>query len=243
MIEAINNSNRNTVLYTAGSAVVGGGAAATYGFLSKPYIKNGIPTDSFCDSFISAVRKENPEMTNMVDGVYQTLKSINSTEDLKTIAKAGEAFILNNIDDNVFAQIKAVAGQAQEAVAKTGTSSEILEKVIKEISEAESPEQLRGLVSKIIDKGLDLVKIDSLKKLISDFEANSKIFKKALVTGAWFASVDKDGKLVSEEVSPAVKFIKSAAKSVQLKTAGIYGAIGAAVAGTIGYFAGKTDKA
>ncbi len=242
MVEAINGANRNTVIYTAAGAVAGGGAAATFGYLSKPYIKNGIPTDGFCDSFISVVKKDNPDITKTVENIYSALKSINSKEDLKAMAKVGEAALMQNLDEDMFAQIKAAVSQGQEAISKVGVDNKDIAKIFSGITEAESPEQLKGTVSEIINKGIDLIDIEAFKKAISDIEANSKLIKKAIGAGAWYTSIDNEGKLMSEEINPVVKYIKAAAKKVKLKTAGIYGAIGAAVVGTAGYIASKTDN-
>ncbi len=43
-VDSVNNSN-NTALYTASGAVLGAGVAA--GYLTKPFLKDGAPTDEF----------------------------------------------------------------------------------------------------------------------------------------------------------------------------------------------------
>lgn len=46
-VESVNGSNSNTGLYTSAAALAGGGAGAAAGWYSKPYLKDGAPTDSF----------------------------------------------------------------------------------------------------------------------------------------------------------------------------------------------------
>ena len=46
-VSGVNNSNNNAGTYAAGAAVVGGGAAGAYGYFSRPFLKDGAPTDAF----------------------------------------------------------------------------------------------------------------------------------------------------------------------------------------------------
>ena len=46
-IDSVNNSSSNAGLYAGGAAVVGAGAGAAAGYLTKPFLKDGAPTDSF----------------------------------------------------------------------------------------------------------------------------------------------------------------------------------------------------
>lgn len=45
-VDGVNNSS-NAGLYCASGAVLGAGAGAAAGYLTKPFLKDGAPTDSF----------------------------------------------------------------------------------------------------------------------------------------------------------------------------------------------------
>lgn len=57
-VESVNGSNSNTGLYTSAAALAGGGAGAAAGWYSKPYLKDGAPTDSFIKKWIKILKKQ-----------------------------------------------------------------------------------------------------------------------------------------------------------------------------------------
>lgn len=92
-IDSVNNSSSNAGLYAGGAAVVGAGAGAAAGYLTKPFLKDGAPTDSF-------VKKMNEYMLDFLD--EDAKKSYNEAcENLKKIDNVKNAdelkdFIRNN---------------------------------------------------------------------------------------------------------------------------------------------------
>ncbi len=57
-VDSVNNSN-NTALYTASGAVLGAGAGVAAGYLTKPFLKDGAPTDEF-------IKKMEKNLTNVL---------------------------------------------------------------------------------------------------------------------------------------------------------------------------------
>ena len=90
------NGNNNTALYTGIGAVAGAGAGVAAGYLTKPFLKDGAPTDEF-------VKKVKPVVASD-SGLYRTeqrnfIGTIESKEDLKNsmLNKFMEHFNLENI--------------------------------------------------------------------------------------------------------------------------------------------------
>lgn len=83
MVEGVNNSNNNAGLYAAGAAIIGGGAGAAAGWYSRPFLKDGAPTDSFLK------KTENKFLEKAGDNDF--------VKDYKKMKKAREAF--DNIKD------------------------------------------------------------------------------------------------------------------------------------------------
>lgn len=83
MVEGVNNSNNNAGLYAAGAALIGGGAGAAAGWYSRPFLKDGAPTDSFLK------KTENKFLEKAGDNDY--------VKDYKKVKKTREA--IDNIKD------------------------------------------------------------------------------------------------------------------------------------------------
>ncbi len=82
-VEGVNNSNNNAGLYAAGAALAGGGAGAAAGWYSRPFLKDGAPTDSFLK------KTENKFLEKVGDNDF--------VKDYEQMKKAREAF--DNIKD------------------------------------------------------------------------------------------------------------------------------------------------
>lgn len=241
MVEAINgvNSNNNIWAYTAGGAAAGAVAGGLGGYMSKPYIKNYLPTDGFCDAFVKEVRKMNPNEAKQFDEGVEFIKNLDSVEPLKFKVNALVSKAFENIDDEKFAQIKASVLHNQEKIKASGIEGvEIINKLADTIVQAENPAQLKEVVTNFINKGIDNVDIATVKEFVKTLEDNSKILKKGIGIAAFYHNFDINSKKFFElEGDPFNAMVRKAAKHVQLKTAGIYGAVGAALVGAGTYLA------
>lgn len=208
-VEGVNN-NSNAGLYTAGAAAVGGGAGALAGWYSKPYLKDGMPTDSFIKKVVENGVKDLPEDMKKVaepigEGLAKFVKMFNNAKsleelknglfdycknDLKTMTKVlddiGFKVIVKNLDDIEFEDIE-------------------LKDFAKNFDES------------IAGKTIEQVKAEFKKGL----------FENEFLKQFW----DADKKVFINCEEGAGKILKDAAKSIQGKYAAIYGGIGAAVLG------------
>ena len=70
-VDSVNSSNNNSVLYSSVAALAGGGAGAAAGWYSKPYLKDGAPTDSFIrkmdENIKEAMSPEEKQITQAVE--------------------------------------------------------------------------------------------------------------------------------------------------------------------------------
>ncbi len=241
MVEAINgvNSNNNAWAYTAGGAAAGAVAGGLGGYMSKPYVRNYLPTDGFCDAFVSQLRKMNPNEAKQFDEGVEFVKNLDSVEPLKFKINVLVSKVFEKLDDEKFAQLKTAVAQSQEKIKSSGIEgAEAISKFADAIVNAENPAQLKGTVSNLINKGLDSLDVNTIKDFVKTIEDNSKIIKKAVGSAAFFHNFDITNKKFFEvEGDPFNAMVRKAAKHVQLKTAGIYGAIGAAVVGAGAYLA------
>ena len=60
-VEGVNSANNNAGIYTAGAALIGGAGGAATGWYSKPFLKDGAPTDSFTKKINDAVDATIPQ--------------------------------------------------------------------------------------------------------------------------------------------------------------------------------------
>ena len=118
-VESVNNSGSNTGLYTTGAALVGAGAGAAAGYLTKPFLKDGAPTDSFIrkieensldtlDENIKAQyaqTKKNIEFLEKVTNADELKDFVRNNEELKKVPDLIEATI-EAIDTNGFETVK-----------------------------------------------------------------------------------------------------------------------------------------
>lgn len=247
MIEGIKStdSRNNSALYTAGGAVIGGGAAATYGYMSKPYVKNLLATDGFADSFFSNLKKEYPVESNSIETIATKLKNINSIDELKGFTKAQllEGLHLDTMTPEQFGGFKTfILGKAEENLGPVIKKVEIpmVSNILKILENIEDPKEFKVAAEQIIDGLIDNINIDSFKKGIKDLEEHLPLLKKSISSGILYGYMTDPGSL--DNSSKLAKAVKSAMKSVQFKTAGIFGVIGAGIAGVGTYLATACKK-
>lgn len=92
-IDSVNNSSSNAGLYAGGAALVGAGTGAAAGYLTKPFLKDGAPTDSF-------VKKMNEYMVDSLDedakkSYNEACENLKKMDNVKNVDELKD-FIRNN---------------------------------------------------------------------------------------------------------------------------------------------------
>ena len=211
-VDSVNSSNNNSVLYSSVAALAGGGAGAAAGWYSKPYLKDGAPTDSFIRKMDENIKEAmSPEEKQITQAVEKELKSYNDlVTNAKTVEELKNGFV-NKIFENTkgtnFDDFKYMVEQMSEGLEAVGVKApaEYAEKV----RNAGSFEELKQVVSENFDKQYAGKSIDEVKNAIK-----------------------AEGADMNRKLGNA---IKKAARSIQGKAALIYGAVGAAVLGAVTY--------
>lgn len=94
-IDSVNSSsNNNAGLYAAGATVVGGGAGAGVAYMTKPFLKDGAPTDSFELKTEFNILSDIPEYKDHIEKqekLYSELKKIKDKDALRDFINSGKA--------------------------------------------------------------------------------------------------------------------------------------------------------
>ena len=236
------NGNNNTALYTGIGAVAGAGAGVAAGYLTKPFLKDGAPTDEF-------VKKVKPVVAMSDSGLYRTeqrnfIGTIESKEDLKNsmLNKYMENFnveLFERIQSSVYAKDTDKYRGLLDMLFK---GFELEDEDIEKIKKMKTGDDVKLLLKEWIDETIPEESLEDLKNgLLVRVNNEEKDEVKGLIESVWDT---KEKKFVNCEDCVG-KFIKDTARSIQGKYALIYGSIGAAVLGLGTYlFAhGKSSKA
>ena len=232
-VQGVNNSNNNAGMYAAGAALVGGGAGAAAGWYSKPFLKDGAPTDSFVKKMSENLKeimtpeeKEAAEMIqNKIDGFKNALNSATTVEELKN-------GIINNSFGDITNEMVLALKETEEGTVEILKTLNLPEKDIAKYSDlvrsTNTAEEFKNVMRTIMDqeyagKSLEEIKNMELKALTKAEKSGAK------ATFELFWDNSKKAFVDCEE--GAGKAIKKAAQSIQGKYAAIYGAIGAAALG------------
>lgn len=234
-VESVNGSNSNTGLYTSAAALAGGGAGAAAGWYSKPYLKDGAPTDSFIKKMDKNIKEamspEENELTKALEKEFKGYRDL--VANAKTVDELKNGFvnkIFEGSKDVDFETFKVITEHLSENFEALGiqASPEYADKVRK----TSNYEELKQVVSENFDKQYAGKSLDEIKQAIKNEgdELNRKVAKN-LFEQFW----DSSKKQFVDCEEGMGKAIKKAAKSIQGKAALIYGAVGAAVLGAVTY--------
>lgn len=269
-VGAVNNNQQQTYAVPAMAAGLATGAIAggTYGYLSKPWLKDGDITDTFvkeADKQITNMYKDGNKQiysdlkkmqeTGSIDGVSEVFRDTFKDDGLTTMtAEQRKAFVKNllqkndveNLDEflknaNIFVDVESVNSLTKQA------------KKFKHLSEDTSVEELNKLLK---ETKLDIVFGTATKEnktlIIKTVQiANqgaidaAKLERKALI----LEHVDVKKKSMKDlaanadyETKSVYKAIKKAIRNTNLKAAAKWGAIGAGVLGAVGLGVGAMNK-
>ncbi|DAA84258.1 TPA: hypothetical protein CPT82_04950 [Candidatus Gastranaerophilales bacterium HUM_2] len=232
-VDGVNNSN-NVGLYAASGAVLGAGAGATAGYLSKPFLKDGLPTDTFIKKMSENIRATMPAeqkelavaMENIQKAKQERLSAAKSVDEFKKIyiETSCPLDMAKNFEE--FKQFTLLVNEGLPEADK---------EAVKMAYSALNAEEFRTLLEEDFDARYSGKSLDELKNTIKH---ESDDYGRKLGTAQFNQYWDSSKKTFVNSEDDVGKAIKSAAKGFQRKYAMIYGAIGAAILGGIGYLCG-----
>ncbi len=231
-VESVNNSSSNAGLYASGAALLGAGAGVATGYLTKPFLKDGAPTDSFIKKMNENLKSVmDPELRTITEAAekevnkfQESLMNASSVEDMKKVYLDFNLEQYKNVDIDTAKNTLKFSNTLLDLNEINGLSTEQIAK----LDAVTNHDELRAFLSEIFDteyagKNVDEIK-NSIKKETA--EVNRKAAK---YTFEMFWDSGKKQFVNCEDGVGAA--IKKAAKSIQGKYAVIDGAIGAAVLG------------
>lgn len=239
-VDKVDNSGRNAGLYFCGAGIAGGAAGGQAGWYSKPFLKDGAPTDAFIKKAVENMEKiKLPAEQEAVLEVQKAAKR--ALENTKTVEEYIDVFynyaikgLGNDVD-----LIKQSLGVAQDVPEILGVDAD--KKFFTDLVDAGCIEDVQIAVKESLKRqfsGKTLEEIKATAKTKEDLA--SKNIAKVLFEEFW----DSDKKEFINSNDAYVEAFKKAAKSIQGKTALIFGAVGAAVLGLGTYLCigGKKEK-
>lgn len=207
-VDGVDNSNNNTALYTAGAALVGGGAGAGIGYATKSILKDG----NYTDEFVSKVHK----------GILNTDKG-KAMSDLFALDPKSETYLTDCANvikkhAKIFGiDVKELSSADVKIAEMLGGSEQVRDFM----------ESFRISISAELGEEIKLGKESNISEILKKHTPDSldKVFDRSKNKKAFKSEVNGEG---AKEI---LKLAKDAQKSLKLKAAGIYGAIGAGVLG------------
>ena len=241
------NGNNNTALYTTIGATAGAGAGVAAGYLTRPFLKDGAPTDEFVKKLEHKLEtSDSPELKACF-----AINKENQKELMAIFDKAKNPEELKGLFVNkLMADVKKLenAGLDIDSLKEfTGKLAEFFKGIgievgdIEELQNINKFSDLEQMLNESFDKAWQGKTVEEIKNsMLAKGKEVDKKAAKYLFESVWDT---KEKKFVNCEDGVG-KAIKDAARSIQGKYALIYGAIGAAVLGLGTYlFAhGKSSK-
>ena len=232
-VESVNNSSNNAGLYSSGAALVGAGAGAATAYLTRPFLKDGAPTDEFIKKMDEKLINELPEeLRELVHSTQSLLKnaseemmSASSVEELKNI------YLKRSVDDlrsQDFNKAKQMLISTYENLDNAGTLDSASSQFIEKINGVKDFDELRTIVAENFDKEYAGKSLEEIKNAMKTEAINmNKKIAQNMCEPFW----DSSKKCFVNCEDGLGNVIKKAARSIQGKYALVYGAIGAAVLG------------
>ena len=245
-VDGVNNSN-NTGLYAGAGAVLGAGAGATAGYLTKSFLKDGVPTDSFCqtlgDKLVEASNdysEQEKKFFKEIGSMLEKMSNANNAEKLNSLC--GE-MIDKMANGKTLEEFKSVLAEGNVLASNLGLNSS--EEMAQSLIDAKNLDEAKDIIKNMLKKdlesrGFENVKADLRTQL--NFLRENKIPTTSKDIGklVWESAYDSaNKKFIKDGVTDeAMSIIKKTMHSFQGKTAMIYSAIGAGILGTAGLLYG-----
>ena len=251
-VEGVNNSNNNAGLYALGAATIGAGAGAGVAYMTKPFLKDDAPTDSFLkkmDEKIIANVPENERVEyNSIKKDIKLYKGLiekfeNVFNNSKTIDEFKASFVdtmLKDVDETKFGELKASDNKIVEFLNTGGLIPD--QTKINEFKNIKNLDELKVFLANAINDVNYGMTLEEIKSDFSDTKKTLQECENEIGEGLFKKFWDADKKKFINCDEGVGKAIKSAAKSIQGKYALIYGSIAAGVLGIGTYLATMGGK-
>lgn len=230
------SGNNNTALYTGIGTVAGAGAGVATGYLTRPFLKNGVVTDEFVKKVNDAVKNTlTPDEKILGENIEEAgknfLKAISNAKSIEEIKKLvlDNAFnVLDYIDIDIIKQ-------GQNVVSEIGIKETYLEK----LSKAKDLPEMKEIYKRCLEEEWKGKTLEQVKEHIKSESAEAD---RQITQGLFNKYWNTDKKVFENCENDAVgKAIKGVARKIQGKYAAIYGSIGAVALG-IGTYLCCRDK-
>lgn len=253
-------NNSNTGLITAGSAIVGGGSGALIGYYSKPWVKDGAPTDTFIKkagekllSETTSIPQEQKELLRNAQSMIDKMKNAKTVEEFRNANLEPVNKLIDSYSD--LDTLKTAWANGCEIADNFRFDKVNIDEFNEKFANVSSIDEYKRVLAEAVDaeinaKGLDKCKqeflsfVDNMRKNgmpVTLDDSVKMIFKEVY---------DSDAKKLvkAEDVTDeAFNIFKDVAKKMQGKSAAIWGAVGAAALGIGGFIAanafGKKESA
>lgn len=236
-VDGVNNSS-NAGLYAASGMVLGAGAGAATGYLTKPFLKNGAPTDSFIKAMCKNMLADYSEAEkNHYIEFKNKINEAKSVEELKNVMIADA--LPPELSGALDAKIKQSLLSRNTYCNLEQLGLKMDEDYLKKLSSAETYEDLRNILRDDLDKSFSGKSLEDIK---TSFKSKGMEFARNSGKKVFEQYWDSSKKAFVNCEDGVGKAVKKAAQSIQGKYALMYGAIGAAVLGVAGYLFGGSKE-
>ncbi|PWL74121.1 hypothetical protein DBY21_09895 [Candidatus Gastranaerophilales bacterium] len=248
--------NNETFLSAAGSAVIGGTGFALAGYDSKPWLKNGMPSDEFVkkveDKIIAKTDKVQAQKIKIFDKFVDTIDKAKSYEELveiqlKPLVSQNIAF--KDMKSSLMAQVVAMLKNPEIAgIERNIIDNDYMLDIYNGIKYSDNLGELKAVMSEYLKAGSGYrfgAAKESLKSsaalLLSANGINANVRQEAkAMIDASFDQIRHQLKHDSSSVSKEMfDIIKRTAKNMQGKTAALWGVSGGALFGGIIFLINK----
>ena len=248
-VDGVNNSN-NAGLYAASGAVLGAGAGVATGYLTKPFLKDGVPKDSFVkalgDNLVDApdvVSAEQKRVFTEVSPILEKLSNANNAEELN---KVMAGLVDQMANGKTLEEFQEYATNGFGLSIDIGTGNGASADAIEAVNNAKSIEEAKDIMKnaykeELGSKGFEKVKAEFRASIDQLREMGVPLSSKDFAKDIWKEAYDSaNKKFVKDAVTDeTMAVIKKTIRSFQGKAAMMYGAIGAAVLGVTGFLCGS----
>lgn len=245
-VDGINNSN-NAGLYAGSGVVLGAGAGATAGYLTKPFLKDGAPTDSFCQTLGNKLVEASNDVSEL-DKKYVTeigpmLEKMSNADNVEKLNSLCGEMIDKLTNGKTLEEFKSVVASGNVLASSFGMNSN--EEMVQSIIDANNLDEAKDILKNAMKKDLESRGFENARGTFRAMldklrEMEIPTTPKDLGKLVWESAYDSENKKFIKDgvTDEAMSIIKKTMHSFQGKTAMIYSAIGAGILGTAGLLYG-----
>lgn len=251
-----NNVNKERLITSSATALIAGTGWAAAAYNSKPWLKNGMPSDAFVKEVEKNIAGKTDKETVKLVKALETYKSdIMKASSIENLADAQLNYFVNRTEKKTFKEIKSLfksemlMSLQQKAVPAGGIDAML--DCINDVNRASNINELREVLinyHEINNEGYSLKKIKRFYKTIIEESQEISGLKgfnetaKEAIASAYDAKKQKFV-LKSENITDELfKVVKKTAKGMQTRTAALCGLLGAAVFGAAAFLMTKPNS-